>query len=268
MSTRSVIARAGKAEGTFVGVYIHWGGSPSERGPQLWKIIRDEFGGNLRAALVRLINQHPAGWSDLDSRSCYCHPRRSSRPEFRNRKPEPANLYTHEDVKLGETDLEFAYIFDEGQARLYVRDIRHDAETIIELADDSPDWATAECGVELERCSHYAWFHGLLPKTSNLSTQAWLGNRLLEFRDAVAFVIGGKRYRATGSGGNSDYLNRNGTRTPFPSGAWIASAQARNGRRFDFPVAKIAGQTYSRYPSVTWVMPPTKLNPNETLVSA
>ncbi|MGD0307205.1 MAG: hypothetical protein ABSC71_20460 [Candidatus Acidiferrales bacterium] len=268
MSTRSVIARAGKAEGTFVGVYIHWGGSPSERGPELWKTIRENFHGDLRAALAHLIDQHPAGWSDLPSGSCYCHPRKSSRPEFRTRKAEPANAFTDQDVKRGETDLEFAYIFDEEQNRLYVRDIRHDAEAIIELADDSPDWTTAECGLELERCSHYAWYHGLLPKTSSLSTQAWLGNRPLEFRDAVGFIIGGKRYRATGSGGNSDYFNRTLSRAPFPSGSWIASVQARNGRRLDLPVATITGQTCAPFPGVTWILPPTKSNPHETLVSA
>jgi hypothetical protein len=113
MSTRSVIARSGKIEGEFAGVYVHWDGSPTTRGPLLWEIIREEFKGNLKAALVYLIDEHPAGWSSLADRTCYCHPAKSKRPEFKNRKPEPAQVFTHEHAKRGDTDLEYLFVCDE-----------------------------------------------------------------------------------------------------------------------------------------------------------
>jgi len=270
MSTRSVIARIGASEGEFSGVYVHWDGAPSTRGTLLWKIIHEEFKGDLKSALAYWIDKHPAGWSSIENRNCYCHPSKSKDANFKGRKPEPANEITHKHAVKGDTDLEWAYIFDEEHNRLFVRDLRHDAESLIELAEAEPDWAVVECGEHFERCSHYAWFHNLLPKTSNLSTQAWLGNRPLEFRDAVAFIINGKRYASTGSGGNSDYYNQSGIRAGvrWPSNCWIASIKARNGKRTEAAVAQITDGEYTPLPGVTWIYPPTKINPTETLVGA
>ncbi|HXA78710.1 MAG TPA: hypothetical protein VNV41_16365 [Candidatus Acidoferrales bacterium] len=274
MSTRSVIARAGKHEGEFAGIYSHWDGAPHSRGPLLWKIVHEEFKGDLKAALAYLIDKHPAGWSSLDNKNCYCHPSKSKDANFKIRKPEPANILTHEHAVKGETDLEWGYIFDEARNRMFVRDIRHDAESLIELSEPEPDWAVIECGENFERCSHYAWFHGLTPKTSNLSTQAWLGNREMDFHDAIAFIIDGKRWAATGSGGNSDFYNtplarkHMGHSKPFPRNAWVASVRAKNGRRIDAPVAVMVGHDYKPFPGVTWIFPPTKNNPAETQVSA
>jgi hypothetical protein len=270
VSTRSVIARAGKAEGEFSGVYVHWDGSPHTRGPLLWKIIHSEFNGNLKAALASLIDKHPAGFSSLENLNCYCHPRRSKDAEFKKRKPEPANLFTHLNVVKGDTDIDWCFIFDEDHNRMFVRDVQHDSESIVELAEPEPDWHAIACGGEAEnwaRCTHYAWFHGLLPKTSNLSTQAWLGNRPLDFHDVVAVVVDGKRYAMTGTGGNSDYLQR-ATGQKLPSNTWISTLKARNGKRLDLPVAVIAGRDYKPFPGVIWIMPPTRVNPQETLVSA
>lgn len=267
MSTRSIIARVGKVEGEFSGVYAHWDGTPRCRGPLLWKIIHEEFDSDLKVALVFLIDEHRAGWSSLDRRNCYCHPHLSKDADHKGRKPEAANIYTHADVVTGKTDIEWLYAFDEQRNRLFVRDISNDAEMLIELSDPEPDWAGVECGEQLERCRHCAWFHGLLPKTSNLSTQAWLGNRPLEFRDAVGFIIDGKRYVSTGSGGNSEYFRRTSPKT-YPRNTWIATVKAKNGRRLDLPVALIAGDEYKPFEGVVWVMPPTKNNPQETLVSA
>jgi hypothetical protein len=267
MSTRSIIARVGKAEGEFSGVYAHWDGMPRTRGPLLWKILHEEFNGDLKAALVYLIDEHRAGWSSLDHRNCYCHPHLSKDADHKGRKPERANIFTHADVVTGKTDIEWLYAFDEERNRLFVRDISHDAESLIELSEPEPDWAVVECGEELERCRHYAWFHGLLPKTSNLSTQAWLGNRPLEFRDAVGFIIDGKRYASTGSGGNSEYLRRSSGKN-YPHNTWVATVKTRNGKRLDVPVAVIAGDEYKPFPGVTWILPSTKQNSRETLVSA
>jgi hypothetical protein len=276
MSTRGVIARIGKNEGEFSGRYTHSDSMPMTRGPLLWHILHDEFKGDLKEMLGYLIDEHKAGWSSLfpDSRSCYCHPEKAQgRPEFKGRKAEPAHTVTHADAVRGDTDLEWAYIFDLEQNRMFVRDIRHDAEFIVDLGGPEPSsdkWTEIECGGEAEnwaRCSHYAWYHNLLPKTSNLSTQTWLGNRPLDFHDAVAFVISGKRWASTGCGGNSDYYNRN-TATRWPSNAWIASVKARNGKRIDAAVAKITKDGYTPLPGITWIMPPTKNNPTETMVSA
>jgi hypothetical protein len=234
----------------------------------LWQIIRKEFKRNLKVALVSLIDQHPAGWSSLADRSCYCHPKQSKRPEFKNRKPEPEQIFTEKNVVTGDTDIEWLFAFDEERKRLCVRDVQHGAESLVELEDARPNWEVIECGEEFERCGHYAWFHKLLPKTSNLSTQVWLGNRPFEFHDAVAFLIDGKRLKSTGSGGNSDYLQR-ATGRKLPRNTWVSSVIAGNGKRLEVPVAQILpGGLYTPLPGVTFVYPPMKVNPNETLVSA
>ena len=123
-----------------------------------------------------------------------------------------------------------------------------------------------ECGEDLERCHHYAWKHFPHLKGCNLVTQTYLGKRPLEFHDTVAFVVAGKRYASTGCGGNSDYLNSGGKR--FPRNVWVATVKATNGRRFDLPVAFVTADGYRPYTGVAWVYPPTKNNPNETIVEA
>ena len=257
MSTRAVIARVSGNESEFKGVYSHWDGYPTNLGKRLWKIVHDEYQGDLAEALRFLIDSHTAGWS-VAGEECYCHPKRK-------RDPEPlGNWFTHENT---EKDIEWIYIFNEENNRLYIRDTSNDAEMIVKLSGEEPDWDKIECGENLERCSHYAWRHNLLPKTSNLSTSAHLSYRKMEFRDAVAFIIDGRRYVATGSGGNSDYL-RKATGKNYPSNVWIATVQARNGRRLDLPVAYIARDGYTPYEGVTWVFPPTQNNPTETEVKS
>jgi hypothetical protein len=250
MSTRSVIARVDGQEGGFKGVYHHWDGSPTWLGKKLWSLLNGQFKGNLNAMLTYLIDQHSAGWSSLESSEnkgkpeCYCHPKRQ-----RAATPQ-ANWYTHENV---ETDIEYVYAFDEEQRRLYVRVTRHDAEEIIDLDGDEPDWGKIQCGAELERCSHYAWVHFPKLKGSSLGTATYLGRREFSFHDAVAIIKDGKRFKLTGSGSGR-------------SGVWVSTAVTRNGRRLEIPTAlydKEAG--YLPYPGVAWVFPPTQDNPNETI---
>ena len=173
----------------------------------------------------------------------------------------------------GDTDIEWLWVFDEEEDRLYVRDVRHGEESLIELAGPKPDWTVVECGENFERCSHYGWVHKLTPKTCNLSTQTWLGNRPLEFHDAVAFIIGGKRFASTGCGGSSEFYStalarQHGHRQSYPARTWVASVKARNGKRFDVPVAKVISDgKFVPLPEVVWIFPPTKANPNETQVS-
>jgi hypothetical protein len=269
MSTRSVIARVGQHEGTFSGRYCHWNGSPTWTGPHLLSLLKKKFKGNLQRMLVELVDNHPVGWSVVGE-DCYCHPHKSKRDEFKNRKPE-TQPYLITEANIADSDAEFLYAFDAEKNRLYVRDVRAKEDAgIVELtANILPKkiWTDIECGPDLERCSHYARFHGLLPKQSNLSTQTWLGNRPLEFHDAVAFIIGGKRFASTGCGGNSDHLARS-SGIDFRRNTWVASVKARNGRRIDAAVAKIIDGKYVPLSGVIWVYPPTMCNPQESLVSA
>jgi len=57
--------------------------------------------------------------------------------------------------------------------------------------------------------------------------------------DPVAYVIDGKKYKATGSGGSSDY-----TRGHHPRGTWVASLITGNNRRTELPIAR---QTQNGY---------------------
>ena len=273
MSTRGVIAKVGEHEGEFSGVYHHWDSYCTGLGKALWAHLHGHFKGDIARMLHVLTVEH-CGWSticDKDFRlkpaysndfkktnpACYCHGVRS----------EKVAPITH--AQMSDTDCDWAYIFDTDKRRMYVRDLNHGAEMIVELDGAEPDWEALECGGEAEnwaRCGHYAWRHKLLPRTSNLSTQAWLGNKPLDFHDVVAVVVGGKRYAMTGSGGNSEFLSRTSGQR-FPRNTWVSSVKARNGKRLDLPVAKIVEEGYAPLPGVTFVYPPTKVNPHETFVT-
>jgi hypothetical protein len=261
MSTRGCIARVGEHEGTFTGIYNHSDSYPTFMGPHLWKMFHEQYAGNLPAMLREIIDQHSAGWSFVGE-DCYCHPKR-------DRDPEPQGAWvTHEDMK--DADIEWLWVFDESTNRLYLRDQRYGEDVaIVELNGPEPDWKTLECGEDLHRCHHYAYVH--FPELSNgsrsnLGTATYLGRQAFKLNDAIAFIVKGKRYTNTGSGGRGDYIDRRGK--IFPRDCWVQSVKATNGQRCDVPVAKITkGEGYVPYPGVTWVFPPTKDNPNETLKS-
>lgn len=276
MSTRGVVARTGEREGEFVGRYTHSDSMPMSRGPLLIQMLKQEFKGDLKKLTAYLIDDHQAGWSSLipEHRACYCHPRRAKgRDDFRRRAAEPAQTITQKHLDARETDIEWLYVFDVEKNSLAVRDVRHGAEFFLSLAEPVTDsrWTEIECGGEAEnwaRCSHYGWVHRLTPKTSNLSTQTWLERRPLKFHDAIAFMVHGKRVKATGSGGNSDYLQRR-TGQNLPRNCWVSSVIAGNGKRLEVPVAKILPDgEYAPLPGIAFVYPPTKNNPSESVVSA
>lgn len=269
MSTRSVIARVGKQEGQFKGVYHHSDGMPTTLGKFLLELLHGHFKNDLSAMLRILIDEH-TGWSTIVGKnfnltpgyhqdykkanpSCYCHGERSETSEY----------FTEKNT---DSDIEWIYIFDAANNRLFIRDNRYDAEEIVDLTGAEPDWIKIECGEDFRRCNHYAWVHGLLPRSSNLGTQTYLGYAPLNFRDAIAFIVGGKRLSATGNGGNSNYFNSQGR--AFPADAWIATLQSRKGRRLDVPVARITKNGYEPFPGVIWIYPPTRDNPEETMVGA
>lgn len=288
MSTRSVIARSGEHEGQFFGRYVHADGMPTSMGACLWSLLHGHFKNDLSAMLAYLIDEPHAqcGWSALVGKDFKLKPGYtwqkatadgskyevySKRPDYRRpqcfsgRPSEDPYLFTEKDFENG-TDVEWRYVFDEVERKLFVRDVSAKEDVaVIDLNGEEPDWSTIECGEHFERCSHCGWVHGLTPKTSNLSTQTWLGNRPLEMHDAIAFVVDGKRYKSTGSGGDADFLSRGTTR--FPSGTWVQSLVAKNGKRMDIPVAKRTDKGFIPLHGVSWVFPATKNNPQESLVS-
>jgi len=290
MSTRSVIARVGEHEGKFAGRYVHADGMPTSMGATLWSLFHGHFKNDLSAMLAYLIDapHAQAGWSALVGKDFKLKPGYtwqkatpegakyevySKRPDYRRpqcfagRPGEEPYLFTEKDFENG-TDVEWLYVFDEAERKLFVRDVSAKEDVaVIDLNGEEPNWTTIECGENFERCSHYGWAHGLTPKTSNLSTQTWLERRPFDLRDAIAFVVNGKRLKNSGSGGDADFLSRTHT-TRFPSGTWVQSVIAGNGRRLEIPVAKRTDNGFAPLPGVQWVMPPTKNNPQETLVSA
>ncbi|SRR6266576_58459 len=296
MSTRSVIARVGEHEGQFAGRYVHADGMPTSMGATLWNVLHGHFKNDVGKMLAYLIDAKHAqcGWSALvrkdfnlkpaytwqkaiaDGAKYEVYSKRADylRPQcFAGRPGEEPCLFTEKDVKNG-TDVEWLYVFDEAECKLFVRDVSANEDVaVIDLDGVEPNWVHAECGENFERCSHYAWVHNLQPRTSNLSTQTWLGNRPLEFRDATAFIVNGKRLKNTGSGGDAIFLNQSNfrfhpERKPFPSGTWVATVVAGNGKRMDIPVAKRIENGFAPLPGVQWVYPPTKDNPQEIFVEA
>jgi len=257
-------------------------------GPTLWTALHGHFKNDLGKMLAYLIDAKHAqcGWSALvgkrfDLKPAYTWQKAtadgakyevySKRPDylrpqcFAGRPGEEPCLFTEKDFEDG-TDVEWLYVFDEEQNKLFVRDVNHKEDVaVVDLAGPEPKWESIECGENFERCHHYAWFHNLLPKTSNLSTQTWLGKQPFDLHDAVAFVVNGKRYKATGSGGNSNYL-RQMTGKNLPPDVWVSSVIAGNGKRLEIPVAKITKEDGRvPLPGIAWVFPPTKDNPNETI---
>jgi len=59
------------------------------------------------------------------------------RPQCHGQRHERNEPYTHESIK-GDTDIEWLYLFSEENRRLYLRDVRHDAEIIVELDGQEP----------------------------------------------------------------------------------------------------------------------------------
>jgi hypothetical protein len=130
-------------------------------------------------------------------------------------------------------------------------------------SEEKINWDAIECGENFERCGHYAWHHGLAPKTCNLSTQTLLGKRPLDMHDVVAVIVNGKTWKLSGSAGDSDYINRTNFRfhpevKPFPPSTWVATCVSKNGRRVELPIAYRTEKGFIPYDGVQWVFPETK----------
>ncbi len=293
MSTRSVIGRA-TGEGKFEGRYVLSDGIPTSMGAWLWESLRGHFQNDLGKMLTYLIDapHAVAGWSALVGKDLTLKPVYTWQkampdgakyevtplscftcPQSFAERPEDPYLFTEKDLENG-TDIEWLYAFDEAERKLFIRDVSAKEDVaVIDLDGEQPNWTPIECGENFERCGHYAWVHGLQPKTSNLSTQTWLGNRPLEMRDAIAVQVDGKLLKLSGSGGDADFLNRwnfrlHPDRKTFPSGTWVATCIHKNGRRVEVPIAKRSGNEFVPLPGVAWIYPPTKNNPQQTIVGA
>jgi hypothetical protein len=284
MSTRGIIARTTGPKGQFAGRYHHSDSYPTGLGAELWKLYHGHFRRDLKKMLQLLLDKHTS-WSMIVHKDFSLLPgytwekaveqasgfqNYSKLPDYRRpqchchgSRREKGFLFTHDTFANGEDgSAEWLYVFDEEQKKLFVRDLNHNKDLEpIALSGPEPDWTKVECGENFERCRHYAWFHGLLPKTSNLSTQTWLERRPLEFRDAIAVIVSGRRYRMTGSGGDASYMRRQ-----HPAGTWVSSVIAGNGRRLEIPTAVRTSDGFKPAPGVVWVYPPTKSNPNESEV--
>lgn len=271
MSTRGIIARVGSYEGTFVGRYNHNSSYPTWMGPHLLGLLTKYK--NVDAMLADLLDKHPAGWSAIgEPGRCFCHP--TAKAWGYKRQPEKDEV-TFTEKDLQDTDCEWLFAFDCDNQKLFIRDLRHREDAgVVDLAQTPPtkdEWTEIECGSSLERCSHIAAFHGLVPQDSRLSTQAWLGRRPFEFRDAVAVLLNGRRYRLTGSGYSSNFmrtaLGRKLGVKDFPADAWVATLQAGNGKRFDAAVARILPDgEYQPAFGASWVYPAIKNIEHETVV--
>ncbi len=278
MSTRGIMARA-TGEGKFIGRYHHSDSNPTDLGVTLWNLYRGHFRRDLSKMLAYLVDAPHAvcGWSAIVGKDFSLKPGYtwqkviggsrdyavySQLPDYRRpqcfagRPGETEDTRTENDLQ--HTDCEWLYAFDEEQHKMFVRDLNHKEDVaVVDLNGDEPDWAKIECGEHFERCHHLAWVHKLTPKTSNLSTQTWLGKRPLGIHDAIAVEVGGKTLKLAGSGGDADFYNRN-RRGVFPSGTWVASCVYKNGRRVELPIAKRVDNNYQPLPGIAWIFPPIK----------
>jgi len=305
MSTNGIIARS-TGEGTFKGVYHHWDSYPNEGlGQYLTQVLAGHFKNDLGWMLRVLIDEHPAGWSTIVNKDftlkpgytaeslkhaspssmsdadyhaemeqfralpdyrrpqCYCHGKRHEEAQVLTEKSEACASW--------------AYVFDEEERILHVcnREKHQDTKEYfwndvarIELDNlDEVNWTHIECGEQFERCGHYAWKHfPELEGKSNLGMQTFLGRRPFQMHDAIAFIVNGKRVKNTGCGGDADFLRRSHNLPPLPPNTWVATIVYENGRRADVPVALRTPDGEKPYPGVTWIFPPTVVNPKETLV--
>ncbi len=300
MSTNGIIARS-TGEGTFAGRYHHWDSYPSGLGVALVELYRGHFKLDVDRMLQMLLDEHTS-WStivhkDFKLKPGYTNvaqrPEGLSIEEFQNqplnRRPQcHCHGARHEEGfvadEKSDCGAEWAYVFE----TIPAHDDRPEQKLLhvlfpeknqsgeyawkeagrIDLdSEDKIDWVTIECGENFERCHHYAWVHFPQLKGTDIGIQQFLGRAPFRLSDAIGFIVNGKRVKATGSGGNSDYLRRSCRfNLPLlPPDTWVATVVYGNGKRADLPVALRRPEGEKPFPGVKWIFPPTLVNPKETV---
>lgn len=305
MSTRGVVAVGTMAK--WRGIYNHSDSYPTELGKMLYEHLSNEIikEGKTLAEVGEAILKFDDWRNYLKGGVCeYCgkiasepdsinggiygmaKPGIYADPECKHHHHEPLGktyYYTQRDIskKPGWFEPEWVYILDSAADAIHVLDLRRGPEPTQHIGDITftgvPDFRVLECGAGFERCRHYAWAH--FPEIdregpqSRLGTTEYLGLEPLENRNyACAYLIQGKRYIPTGSGVNGAYAHslpslREEIRNPDPA-AWYECVKTGKGKSRYFPVARLLGKGQEEpYPGVTWVFPPTKVNPQETTKS-
>jgi hypothetical protein len=291
VSTRGVIARA-TGEAKFKGVYHHSDSYGTGLGSTLIGLYRGHFKRDLDCMLRVLIDESPCGWStivhkDFNLKPGYTWQKAcadsakfevySKRPNYR--RPQRFEENRFDITENDDTDCEFAYVFDVENKTMHVLDRAKQPQSTgyywrdigrMDLdSEEQPDWDEIQCGKSenWSRCGHVAWKHfPHLQGKCDLGMQKFLGHESMDLRDAIGFVVDGKRVKSTGCGGDADYLLRVRFNLPaLPPHTWIATVAYANGKRADVPVALRTSEGEKPYPGVKWIFPPTLVNPKETV---
>ena len=152
MATRAVIART-TGDG-WAGVYHHWDGYPSGLGVTLNQLAQPEgpFGGDLERMMRTLIDEHPAGWSNIEDID-WSQPAGFREAGFESKGPE---CYCHggrhekaHPIRSWDEDwwgTEYAYAVNERTGKMFVYEFRW----------SSNDWVLAG-EVDLRDAATAAW---------------------------------------------------------------------------------------------------------------
>ncbi len=168
MSTRGCIARLiDRERGQFKGVFHHWDSYPSGLGKTLFDLRRTRFGGSTKDMLKVLIDDHPAGWENINGVDWNLKPGyyykddfpgqgnpRCMRPQCRCHGEQgcPPDEFTEENA-----DAEYVYAFTENDSKMlilcpYLKDVFKVQRTFgvepwdrlilaeIDLNGDEPNW--------------------------------------------------------------------------------------------------------------------------------
>jgi hypothetical protein len=142
MATRSIIARA-TGNGKWEGRYHHWDGYPAGVGAQLFQAYNGHFNRDVRAMLQLLIDDHPAGWSNINGTDfskepgfgsdggpcCYCHGQRS----------EEGHLFTSDGLDFG--GAEYCYVIDGSRMTILERSYANGQRAVQYFGVDASDVA-------------------------------------------------------------------------------------------------------------------------------
>lgn len=151
MATRAMIARKVGEEG-FEGRYHHNWGTPDKLGKALYDVYHDAFQQDAEAMMHFLIDEHPAGWSNIVGADCslapgFIHTCRSPEDAIRphcychGQRSEPPLLL----ASWGEAsrrDCDYAYLIEEQRRLMTVFASDSEWHVIAEIALDGrePQW--------------------------------------------------------------------------------------------------------------------------------